>query len=162
MGSDASRWKGKMCQLQGLDVWETLSLGISCAVKIVWKLGQAEISKDHDVYRFQCHLFTNSSSGQTIQIMVGLLNIGLGVILMASNTSSWMMDDTKYSVWLGVLVSSTDLFLIKVISLTLLLNEMKSESLCVTLSWKDLFLFRSLCFLALCVFCQRTSRVHVW
>ncbi|XP_008322238.1 membrane-spanning 4-domains subfamily A member 8-like [Cynoglossus semilaevis] len=39
----------------------------------------------------------------TIQIMVGLLNIGLGVILMASNTSSWMMDDTKYSVWLGVL-----------------------------------------------------------
>lgn len=53
---------------------------------------------------------------------------------MASNTSSWMMDDTKYSVWLGVLVSGTDLFLIKVISLTLLLNEMKSESLYVTLS----------------------------
>lgn len=66
--------------------------------------------------------------------MVGLLNIGLGVILMASNTSSWMMDDTKYSVWLGVLVSGTDLFLIKVISLTLLLNEMKPESLYVTLS----------------------------
>ncbi|GAA6217297.1 B-lymphocyte antigen CD20-like isoform X1, partial [Lates japonicus] len=40
----------------------------------------------------------------TLHIMVGLLNIGLGVILLCSiSGSSWQMDSTWFPVWLGVL-----------------------------------------------------------
>lgn len=39
-----------------------------------------------------------------LHIMVGLLNIGLGVILLNSGGgSSWQMDETLFPVWLGVL-----------------------------------------------------------
>ncbi|XP_041798750.1 membrane-spanning 4-domains subfamily A member 8-like [Chelmon rostratus] len=39
-----------------------------------------------------------------LHIMVGLLNIGLGVILQASHSGAgWQMQDTRFHIWLGVL-----------------------------------------------------------
>ncbi|XP_051812941.1 uncharacterized protein LOC110954568 [Acanthochromis polyacanthus] len=39
----------------------------------------------------------------TLQIMVGLLNLGFGAILLGSDASGWQMDFTKFPIWLGVL-----------------------------------------------------------
>ncbi|KAM9310180.1 membrane-spanning 4-domains subfamily A member 5-like [Pholidichthys leucotaenia] len=40
----------------------------------------------------------------TLQVLVGLMNIGLGTILLCSGGgSSWQMDETLFPVWLGIL-----------------------------------------------------------
>lgn len=47
---------------------------------------------------------SSQSALGTIQIMVGLLNIGLGVILMCTGAGSWwQMDESKFPIWFGVL-----------------------------------------------------------
>lgn len=49
---------------------------------------------------------------QTLHIMVGLLNIGLGLILHASGGGSWrQMDYTYFPFWLGGMVSKLMLYL---------------------------------------------------
>lgn len=44
-------------------------------------------------------------SSQTLQIIIGLLNIGLGIILRVNSMYS-IANDTLCPVWLGVLVSN--------------------------------------------------------
>ncbi|XP_041648626.1 high affinity immunoglobulin epsilon receptor subunit beta-like [Cheilinus undulatus] len=47
---------------------------------------------------------TSQSVLGALHIMVGLLNIGLGAILLNSGYgSSWQMDESKYPIWMGVL-----------------------------------------------------------
>lgn len=42
---------------------------------------------------------------QALHIMVGLLNIGLGVILSCSRGGSWyQMDETAFPYWMGAMV----------------------------------------------------------
>lgn len=48
---------------------------------------------------------------QAVQIMVGLLNIGLGAILCSSHGGfSWPMNEVYFPFWLGGLVSKQILF----------------------------------------------------
>lgn len=52
------------------------------------------------------HIHTVFPSAQTLQILVGLLNIGLGVILRVSDVYMYPVMYTLFPVWLGVLVSN--------------------------------------------------------
>lgn len=47
---------------------------------------------------------TSQSVLGTLQIMVGLLNLGLGAVLVASGSGSWwQMDETMFPFWMGAL-----------------------------------------------------------
>lgn len=48
---------------------------------------------------------------QALHIMVGLLNIGLGLILICSQGYAWWMRETMFPVWIGALVSKRMLYL---------------------------------------------------
>lgn len=48
---------------------------------------------------------TSQSVLGALQIMVGLLNIGLGAILLISRGGPWWIMDSAFSFWLGGLVS---------------------------------------------------------
>ncbi|KAF0046065.1 hypothetical protein F2P81_002594 [Scophthalmus maximus] len=48
--------------------------------------------------------FSSDKRNRAMHIMVGLINIGLGVILLNSGSGSgWQMDETLFPVWMGIL-----------------------------------------------------------
>lgn len=49
--------------------------------------------------------------------MVGLLNIGLGVILYAGRGASWEMQESAFPFWMGALVSDlVNLIVLKIVN----------------------------------------------
>ena len=47
---------------------------------------------------------------QALHIMIGLLNIGLGEILISSGATWWQMDESEFRYWLGGMVSKLLLY----------------------------------------------------